>query len=436
MESLKSSVELVDEVTRKITVCIPSKNVSEEIEKGIDQLSRTTALKGFRPGKAPRHLIERAHGDSVRADVVNRMIRKGLDSVVREHKLEVVGTPEVTLGAVAEGKDFEFTAQVSLFPAPEIKATESIAVEVEKREVSDKDVERVMEQLRGSKATMRKLEFRNKAQSGDVVDIALAVEVEADKPARPEPLVIGLGEGRLPGDLEAGIVGMEIAETKVIQTKMGSDHPNESMRGKTAAYRVTLNALFEKVLPDVNDDFAKSVDPEAGTLLGLRVKIRESLEQENERDARSNAQVAVLDKLLLANEFKVPQVLIDDEIRGMLVRAGLMDAKRAESTDLEPFRKELGEVALKRIKSAIIVDRIGEKEGIKASEDDITKEIEQLAERSNVPVEEARKYVMNRERVVSFVMELSRNKVLDHLLSKASISYVPAKEEQPAPAAS
>ena len=125
----------------------------------------------------------------------------------------------------------------------------------------------------------------------------------------------------------------------------------------------------------------------------------------------------------------MPQVLIDDEIRALLVRYRIMDNKKAESADLEPFRKELGELALKRVKSAIVVDRIGQAENIKAEKDDIDREIGEMAAHSGVGVEEAKKYLMERDRVVSFLMEITRNKVISFLVEQSQVEYVEKKPE-------
>ena len=416
-----SSIENVDEVTKKIKVTIPGSFISKEYKDALNTLSRSVAIKGFRAGKAPMQMVEKVHGDRAKMDVAQRLVNSSLSDVVKEEKLEIVGSPEIDITTYEMDKGMEYVASVSLFPTPEVKGYESFKVKVQKREVADKDVDEVIEKVRASKATMKKIELRTAAKAGDVVDLTVSVEVEGEKTDRPEPLVIGLGENKLPKELEEGIIGMEIGTQKDIEAQGAAP---QGGKPKKTIYKVTLNALFEKLLPELTDDFAKGSDIGAETVLEMRMKIRKELEEQKARESKSDAQVAVLDVLVKENEFKVPQLLLDDEIRGLLVRAGIMDNKKAENADLEPFRKELGEIAMKRVRSSIIIDRIGEALKIKAEKEDIEKEITQLAARSGVGVEDARRFVMDQSRVVGFVMEISRNKVIDTLLSRTQIEYV------------
>ncbi len=429
-----SSIDTIDEVTRSIKVSIPLDTIRKETDVALTKLTQTANIKGFRPGKAPRQIIERMHGESVRAEVAHKLINSSLTQVAKDNSLEVIGSPEVDIATFDIGKDLEYTAKVSLFPSPEVKNYKGCKVQVGRATVTDTEVVEVIERLRGSKATMKKIDGRTQAQVGDVVDLTLAVVVEGQKDERPEPLVVGLGERRLPDDLEKGIVGMEVGSMREIESTPPGRRSGGSDSTARALYKVTLNALYEKILPEIDDAFVKSLalGAEAGsceTVLELRLKIRTELEQEREREAKAEAQSAIVDQLAKAHEFQVPQVLIDDEIRALLVRYRIMDNKKAESADLEPFRKELGELALKRVKSAIVVDRIGQAENIKAEKDDIDREIGEMAAHSGVGVEEAKKYLMERDRVVSFLMEITRNKVISFLVEQSQVEYVEKKPE-------
>ena len=422
-----SSVEAVDEVTKKILVTIPATIVSERVTSELGKVSRSAQIKGFRAGKAPKQMVEKLYGESVRLDTANKLINSSLSDVVKNEKFEVVGSPEVEITTFENGKDITYTATVYLFPSPKVTGYDKIDVEVSKREVKEEELEKALEEMRASRATMRKLELRNTAKFGDVIDVALTVEVDGQKGDRPEPLVVSLGEKKLPEEVEKGIEGMEVGTSREIEATVpvppGAGDPSET---KKALYRITLNALFEKILPELNDELAKSLNMGVETVLELRIKLREEFERQQKEGEKTDIQVALLDKLVAANEFKVPQVLIDDEVRALIVRAGLMDESKASTTDIEPFRKGLSEVAIKRVKSSIIIDRIGEAEKIKAEKEDIDKEIESLAARSGVSVDYARNYLMEKGRIVGIVMEVTRQKVLDFLAGKTEVKYVDA----------
>lgn len=423
-----SSVNRVDDVTYEVKISIPADRVEKEFKGTIDTLARSVTLKGFRPGKAPKDLVEKAHGDRLKMEVAQRLIDHSLGSTLREQKLDIVGNPDVNIGTFERGAVMEYTAKLSVFPKPEIKNFDNISVKVPKREVTDKEIDEILGRMRDAKATVKKNEFRDSAKMGDVVDVSLSVKSEGEEASRPEPVTVGLGEKRLPEDVENGIVGMTVGESKTIEAKVPQSHTHadgtvHEEEPKAATFTVTLNGVFDKVLPELDDAFAKSLDIGPQTVLELRMKIREELEGEHKRQSESEVQMAVLDKLVSENQFQVPQALIDDEIRSLLVRGGVVQPDKAAQMNVEPFRKELTEIALKRVRGAIIVDRIGEKEGIKAEEADIEKEVAALAERANVSAEEAKKYVMDRSRFVGFIMEITRSKVIAHLVSKAKVEY-------------
>ena len=168
MEEVNSSIENIDEVTRQIKISIPAEQINKEVEEALTRAARTTTVKGFRAGKAPRHMVEALHGTRVRVEVADRLIAASLSDVARKHEMDIVGNPQIDIQAVEPGKPLEFTARVSLFPHPEIKGYEKFHVRVPKHEPTDADIDQVIERMRRSKATLKKLEFRNTAQEGDV----------------------------------------------------------------------------------------------------------------------------------------------------------------------------------------------------------------------------------------------------------------------------
>jgi trigger factor len=323
------------------------------------------------------------------------------------------------------GKEIEYTAQISVFPNPTISGYDKINVAVEKSEVTDGDVQGVIDRILQSKATTKKLDFRTTAQSGDVVDAMLHVELEGEAPSRPEPLVIALGEGKVPAELETGIVGMEIGASKDIVTVVPEDNQNKAIAGKKTTYHVTLNGLSERVLPELNDDFVKSLGYGPQTVLELRMETRTQLEEQAAQESKEKVRQAILDVLLEKNDFIVPNVLVDSELRHLLVRNGAIDPKRVdpEKLSMEPFRERLGDVARKRVRTAIIVDLIGKTENLKPTDEDITAALTDIAEKNGLPVDEVRKILLSSEQTSGFLVEVSRNKVLEFLQSRSEVVY-------------
>ncbi|MDC0358398.1 hypothetical protein OAO01_06235, partial [Oligoflexia bacterium] len=224
----------------------------------------------------------------------------------------------------------------------------------------------------------------------------------------------------------------EIGQQKEISGSIPSDHPEEKLRDKKAVYKVTLNTLSEKILPEVDDDFAKTLEMEVETLLELRLKLRGQIEEQVETDRRADVHAKILDQVLDVNPFLVPQVMIDEEIRNLLVRSGVIDPSKMDPSKIsvEAFREKMGEVALKRVRTAILVDCVAEAENLRATKAELDKAMEEIAEKNGLPIGEVQKFFMDEGRVMGFSLEQTRNKVLDFLYGRAVVTSVPEEEKQ------
>ncbi|MCB0333693.1 MAG: trigger factor [Bdellovibrionales bacterium] len=438
-----SSVVDIDEVTKQVEVSIPAQVVNEAIEAELGRIAKTTTLKGFRKGKAPKNMVERLHGSRVRMDIAHRLISNSLPEVIQKHKIDAIGEPEIDISSFEPGQQLDYKANLFLFPTPEVKGYDGVKVESPKHEVTDENVDAALEEIRRSKATVTKIEEggRDVAQKGDVIDSSLIVEIEGEEAGPAEPLVVAIGEGALPEDLEAGLLGMKVGEEKAIESKIPDDHKDEALRGKVTIYRVTLNGLSERVLPEVDDQFAKDCGFDVETALELKLKIREQLEETSRGEEKADAQARILDALLETNIFAVPQILVDDEIRNLLMKNGLVDPNKVDLRrfSVAPFRQGLNDIATKRVRTAVLVDRIAEQENLTATDEDLEAAYQEMAEKSGMPLEEVKKFFADEHRRMNFSLEQTRNKVLDFLVEKASVKYVDpeklkAKEEKAAKA--
>lgn len=432
-ESAGIALENVDEVTRKATISIPKEEVSQRYNAKITSLQQTVKLKGFRPGKAPRNMIEKHYGDRVHFEVAETMVSDRINAIAKENELNVVGQPSVDFTTFEKDKDLEFSVVYSLYPQPEITGYDDVSVEVEREEVADSDVEKAIDEYRSSRSSQEDVTDRTDARAGDIIDAAVQVTIEGEEPRPEEPLVVALGEGQLPEDLEQGIPGINVGETKAIEMTISEDHGNESLRGKKLTYQVKLNSLKQKILPELTDDFVKSLSLDGvETVLELKMDARKRLEEMASENQSAAAREAILLKLLEKNEFAVPEELIENEIRAMIVRSGVIDPNKIDvrKLPLDRFKDQFGEVAEKRVRMSIIVDRIGEKEELVAKSEDLEAHIDEVAAKYKIDREEVKKFLMGQERIMETAMEITRNKVLAFLEEKATVNLVEKKEEQ------
>jgi trigger factor len=328
-------------------------------------------------------------------------------------------------------KALEFTAKVALYPQPTISNYLNRKVEVVKKAVGDKEVEESLVRLREAKAELKPIEDRKIAEKGDVVALSVGIQVEGGEPSRPEPFVDELGAGKLSADVEAQIAGMTVNDSKEISIVAPADHANPEMAGRNLVYNVTLHGIFTKNMPDLTDDIVKTLGLGVESVDALKTKIREQLTQQVEEDMKNEAQGALLDLLVKENTFKVPQVLVDEEIRGIVARYGFAGREvNPETIDIAPFRSQFEEFALNRIRCAIIIDRVGSTEEIKVEEADRDKMIQRIAEQNGSTVEAARKALLEKSRIMSFLLEVRRTKILEHLMAKTTVEHLDAPKAE------
>ena len=426
MEDFQSAVEDIDEVTKKITVTVAKDRVKKEYDTSLKQVGKTARIDGFRPGKVPKHMVERMMGERIRFDIANKLINESLQSVIKEHELQTVGQPQIDLQEMPSEKELEFSATIELVPQPKIENYLDRTVEVKKVEVGDEDVEKQFQQIVESRAELNPIEDRTTTQEGDVVALSVSMRVDDDGEfSKPEPFVDELGGGRLSPQVEKELVGVEVKSEQDIEITADDTHPLEGVRGKKVAYKISVHGIYAKKLPELNDEFAKSLNMDVETVDALKEKIKSDLVAKAEGDTTSESQGALLELIASENEFKVPPSLIDDEIREMVLRMGFagQDAK-PESIDVEQFRPHFEETAIQRLKVAIVVDRIGAQEDVQVEEADTKAMIEKIAEQNGVTVEVATKALLDKSRIGGFFAEVRRTKIVDLLMSRTTVNFV------------
>jgi trigger factor len=432
----QSSIEDIDEITKQISVSVPSARVSKEFEASVTQASRSARVNGFRPGKVPRKMVEKMLGDRIRFEVAQKLIQESLKDVYETHKLDVVGDPEVDLQSIEPTQALEFKAKVSLFPQPVISNFKGRSVEVTKRLVADADVEQAVEKQVEAKAELKAVEDRKVSEKGDVVALSVSVRVEDDEFSRPEPFVDVLGGGKLNPAIEEQLVGMTVGDNKSASMIAPEDHANADLRGKTLTYQATLHGIFSKKLPELTDEFVKSLGQGVDSVAALKESIRTQLAKQAADESNNDVQGAILDVLVAENPFKIPQIMIDEEIRGIVSRYGFGGARDADpaTINVEMFRPQFEDFALNRIRCAIIIDKIGEAEGIKVEESDREQFIQRVAEKNGSSIEETKKNLLDKSRIVSFLLEVRRTKILEFLVSNTTVSFKEPGEEASAAA--
>ena len=367
---------------------VPPADVDRYVADAYRTLARQTRVPGFRPGKAPRAVIDRHVGrGSVLAEAIEHLVAHGYEDALQQTDTIPIDQPEVDLGAVRldEGAPVRFTATVPVRPEVTLGAYTDYPFTLQKAEVGEQQVDELIEQLREQHASLHPVEGRA-AQTGDYATIRLASTIDGQpvEGGQSERLPLVLGESRLIPGLEEQIAGMTVGEERRFELPFPDDYPREALRGKRADFQVTLLDLREKRLPELDDGFAGTVSEKASNLAELRDEVRVALDRQAVAEARHTFADRIIEFATANAVVELPEVLISneieimrDELRSRLARQRIGFEQYLEVVKQTPeeLSAQLREPATRRVKSLLVLSAIAEREGVEATADEVEAEI-------------------------------------------------------------
>ena len=393
-------------------------------------VAERTRVPGFRPGKAPRQVIDRFVGrGSVIAEAIDHLVQDSYGKALDQTDVIPIDSPDVDIdpASLAEGQAITFTATVPVRPEVTLGAYTDYSFDLEVPETTDEQVDQVLEELREQQATLRPIDGRSAAK-GDIASVKFAGTIDGEpfEGGSADRLPLVIGEDRMIPGWEDQLIGLDIGQTKGFDITFPEDYRVEDLRGKEAHFEVELLDLREKILPELDDDFAKSVS-DVETLDALRAEIRDALEKRAEAEARHQFGDRIIDFATANASVELPEVMIAneveimrDEMRSRLAqqRIGLDQYLALAKQTPEELTAELREPAERRVKTLLVLSAIAEKEGIDATDAEIDAEI--AAQLARYPDEgKLRDYLTSRRGRSYLRMTLRNRKLVDTLIDRA-----------------
>jgi len=422
---------------RELELEIPAENVQKAAEKVARDLARVARIPGFRPGKAPVTLIRRRFADDIQGEVVQSLVPEYLEKALDEKKLIPVTRPEVDKVEFKEGEPLRFRAVFEVLPEFELGEYKNPEVQLEAIEIGDAQVEKAVEEMRERAATFVPVEGRA-AKDGDFVLMKLTgTPVGGGDPVQADNILCHLGAEETLESFTQNLRGASAGETKKFQAKYPDDYPDPKLAGKTYDYSVDVQGIKEKKLPELNDDFAKDAAGETGgfaTLAEMRKKILENLEAAKTQQQEAQGRAKILEQLVKRHEFPVPEALVENQMDIRLERVVRSLAEqgvdpRAVNVDWVALRKRQREHAVDDVKAELLLDRIATEEKIEATDEDLEKEIEKLAERSGESATALRARLTKQGALDRMKSKLRSDKTMEWLYRNARIETT-AKSEK------
>jgi trigger factor len=415
MDEPSVTVEDLTPVRKRLTIEVPANEVQAELDRTFQQVAQRATLRGFRPGKAPRAVLERTFGAEVRRDVLGRLVEQSFLAAVEHHGLAVVGSPDIDATAITPGEPLRYSAIVEVRPTIVLGDLSGLRVERPSTSVSEDDVDRALEGLRQSVAQLRPVEDRAVIQAGDVVRIDLTSRLDGGDPVRREDVLIEAGAGSFPLALERQIVGQHRGARLTLKVPYPADHPNAGLAGKTADLEVEVKDLREKELAPLDDDFARD-HGRCDSLEALRARVRADLEHEARMRAAGAVREQIVEQLIASHSFEVPSTLVERRTEALLATFEVRLPEGAERDEtLARLREQVRPAAERQVRGEILLDAVAERERIEVGDDDVRAEIDAIAAREGQVRERVRALYDRPEARAALRAKLVRDHAVDRL---------------------
>jgi trigger factor len=421
---MQVAVEKLSPVLLELAVSVDAERVSSEITKAYNQLSKSARIRGFRPGKAPRKVLVHLYGPRIERDVVQRLVEDTYEKALAGQNVQAVGQPAIEPDALKDSEPFRYKARVEIVPEiPNLKY-EGFEIKKPSLKVSDAALAAELEALRKANSTLEPVTDGRGAQTGDLVniDFDLSVDGAVIEGAGATDLEVELGNAQLLPELEAALLGKKVGESSTAEVKMPEAHPDARLRGKATSFAIKVKELKARVLPTLDDDFAKDLG-EFETLEDVKKAVTGDLEKRLGEQAENAVAESIVAELVKANPIEVPRSLVQQQ--NSITEQELVQQARARGQRgglNAEVRQRIAADSEVKVRAGLLMAEIAKRESIKIGDKEIEEGLAELAAQSGKNVAKLRveyREPKKREMLIGMILE---NKVLDIIESKSNIT--------------
>lgn len=418
---MQVSVETTQGLGRRITITVAADSIESAVKKELVDVARKVRIDGFRKGKVPMNIVAQRYGASVRQDVLGElMTRNFVDAIIKE-KISPAGAPNYVPGEYKEGQDFTYSVEFEVYPEVELKGLENIEVEKPVVEVTDADVDTMLDTLRKQQANWIESDAAAGPEDRATIDFNGSVDGEEFEGGKASDFVLAMGQGRMIPGFEEGVVGHKAGETFTIDVKFPDDYHAETLKGKDAKFEIVLKKVETRELPELTEEFIKRFGVEDGSVAGLRTEVRKNMDRELKGAIRNRIKTQAIDGLVEANEIDVPAALVDSEI-DVLRRQAAQRFGGNEQQALELPRELFEEQAKRRVVVGLLLGEVIRTHELKADEARVNTMIEEMASAYEDPKEVIEFYSKNNELMNNMRNVALEEQAVEAVLAKAKVT--------------
>ena len=437
---MKVNVEDVSSVKKTLHIEIPEKDVVQELDNAYLQLKKNAKVKGFRPGKAPRSVLERIYGKDIRGDVQSRLIQSSFADAIKETELKIIGSPNVDPPELAVKGDYAYDATVEIRPELEDIEVKGLALTRTNYAAGDDEIAIQLQALQKNMAKQEKIEEDRPVAKDDfvVIDYEGFKSGESfSETALTENFTLKIGEGHIAEAFDEKLVGMKAGDESEITVDFPDDYFNEKLQGQSIDFKVKLHEIKEEKLPELDDELAKSLGP-FETLEDLKNVIKDNLTQGYEKRIEQELSEQIFETLISKVEFEVPEIMVEFELENIISDTERSFQYQNRSMDevgltREKLAEQYRSVAEKQARRQVILSKVIEQEDLQLADEDLEKGFADMAASFNQPVEQIKAfYDQSNDKLEFFKHALLEKQAIKLIIDNGNIENVePVKETAP-----
>ena len=423
---MQVSVETTSGLERRLTIAIPAEKIQSEVDKRIQRVAPQVKLDGFRPGKVPVKVVRQRFGDGIRQEVLGELMSSSFHDAVVQENLKPAGQPSVEPRQDQKDKDFSFTATFEVYPEFSLKSLDGIEILRPETEVTDADVDSMVETLRKQRATFEEIEGAT-AEDGDQVNIDFEgfKDGEAFEGGKAEGSDLVLGSKQMIPGFEDGLVGVKTGDEKELKLTFPEDYHAENLKGADVVFKVKVNSVSKVELPEIDDTFMQAFGVKEGGLEAFKAEIRKNMERELKHARKNRVKKQVMDAILEKNPIEIPGALIDQEInvlrRQMLQQFG--GGMPLENFDLNMLPAEMfKDQANRRVSLGLVLSKAIDENEIRPDSDKVREAVEEIASAYEAKDEVINYYYSNKQQLQQVEALVLEDMVVEKLLEDANVS--------------
>jgi trigger factor len=411
-----------EDCKRSLEITVPVAEVDDETERVVAEIQKKVKLPGFRPGKAPVGLVKSRFAGDIRQDVLERLVPRFFKQAVAQDHLDVVGTPDISEVHFHAGEPIKFKAEFEVTPTFELQDYRGLVVTYAEPEVTDEDVTKRIEELREQKAEYVNEDPRPLAD-GDYAVVSLESLSGVDEKVSQDELMLKIGDEATMPAFSENLRGASPEEAREFEVTYPEDYDRKTLAGKTVRFKATVKAVRRRELPEVNDEFAKDLG-DYQTLEELKNAVRQSMQREREQRAQQEAKLQLIDKLVDLHDFAVPSAYVNRQIEinvenQLRTLAGQGIDPRSIKLDWDKVRESQKDKAARDVKASLMLDKIGQLESIGATQEEVDREVQQVARRQREAVAVTRAKLQKDGAIGRIAANIRTEKTLTFLFENA-----------------